>query len=219
MLTPTRRFLILRTSAETPAADRNRSVATRGVHGGRPCQRTARQTADHRQRLARRPTKRPCSGGDRRSVDRRVRPATPGRSRAQGREQPPPCRDRGLAAGGKWPQDRRSAGPPGRPARRDRASDRRLGARSRADGHRPLPHRARRARILHDARLLATELVTNSVRHGDLESGTTIVLRMDLTAKTLRLEVENAGTAGAVMSRSVGRREGYGRCGLEPSSC
>jgi Histidine kinase-like ATPase domain len=69
--------------------------------------------------------------------------------------------------------------------------------------------------ILQDARLLASELVTNSVRHGDLASGTTIVLRMDLTAKTLRLEVENAGTAGAVMSRSVGRREGYGGYGLE----
>jgi Histidine kinase-like ATPase domain len=69
--------------------------------------------------------------------------------------------------------------------------------------------------ILQDARLLASELVTNSVRHGDLESGTTIVLRMDLTAKSLRLEVENAGTAGAVTSRSVGRREGYGGYGLE----
>jgi hypothetical protein len=69
--------------------------------------------------------------------------------------------------------------------------------------------------ILQDARLLATELVTNSVRHGDLESGTTIVLRIDLTAKTLRLEVENAGTAGAVTSRSVGRREGDGGYGLE----
>ena len=63
--------------------------------------------------------------------------------------------------------------------------------------------------------LLASELVTNSVRHGDLESGATIVLRIDLTAKTLRLEVENAGTAGAVTSRSVGRREGYGGYGLE----
>jgi hypothetical protein len=41
------------------------------------------------------------------------------------------------------------------------------------------------------------------------------VLRIDLTAKTLRLEVENAGTAGAVTSRSVGRREGYGGYGLE----
>ena len=69
--------------------------------------------------------------------------------------------------------------------------------------------------VLQDARLLATELVTNSVRHGDLESGTTIVLRMDLTAKTLRLEVENAGTAGAVTSSSGGRREGYGGYGLE----
>ena len=51
--------------------------------------------------------------------------------------------------------------------------------------------------------------------HGDLDSGTTIVLRIDLTAKTLRLEVENAGTAGAVTSRSVDRREGDGGYGLE----
>ena len=70
-------------------------------------------------------------------------------------------------------------------------------------------------RILQDARLLASELVTNSVRHGDLESTSAIVLRMDLTAKTLRLEVENAGTAGAVTSRSEGRREGNGGYGLE----
>jgi hypothetical protein len=41
------------------------------------------------------------------------------------------------------------------------------------------------------------------------------VLRMDLTAKILRLEVQNAGTAGAVTSRSVGRREGDGGYGLE----
>ena len=69
--------------------------------------------------------------------------------------------------------------------------------------------------ILEDARLLACELVTNSVRHGDLWSGTTIALRLDLTAKTLRLEVENAGTAGAVTSSSEGQREGYGGYGLE----
>ena len=55
--------------------------------------------------------------------------------------------------------------------------------------------------ILQNARLLASELVTNSVRYGDVEGGT-IVLRMDLTAQTLRLEIENAGTAGVVELRS-----------------
>ena len=73
--------------------------------------------------------------------------------------------------------------------------------------------------ILHDARLLATELVTNSVRHGDLESGTSIVLRMDLTAKTLRLEVENAGTAGAVTSSSGSGGSATADTALSSSSC
>ena len=68
--------------------------------------------------------------------------------------------------------------------------------------------------ILQDARLLASELVTNSVCHADVESGT-IVLRMDLTAQTLRLEVENAGTADVVARKSAGRREGRGGYGLE----
>ena len=68
--------------------------------------------------------------------------------------------------------------------------------------------------ILQDARLLVSELVTNSVRHGDVESGT-IVLRLDLTAHTLRLEIENAGTAGVVELRSASRRDGRGGHGLE----
>ena len=69
--------------------------------------------------------------------------------------------------------------------------------------------------ILQDARLLGQRARHQQRLPGDLESGTTIVLRIDLTAKTLRLEVENAGTAGAVTSRSVGRREGDGGYGLE----
>jgi Histidine kinase-like ATPase domain len=68
--------------------------------------------------------------------------------------------------------------------------------------------------ILENARLLASELVTNSVSHGDVESGT-IVLRVYLTDQTLRLEVENAGTAGVVELRSASRRDGRGGYGLE----
>jgi anti-sigma regulatory factor (Ser/Thr protein kinase) len=69
-------------------------------------------------------------------------------------------------------------------------------------------------RVLADARLLTSELVTNSISHGDLECGT-VVLRMDLTAQTLRLEIENTGTAGVVASRTAGRQEGSGGYGLE----
>lgn len=68
--------------------------------------------------------------------------------------------------------------------------------------------------ILRDAELLASELVTNSVRHGDVESGT-IALRMDLTAQTLRLEIENAGTAGVVEVRNASERGGRDGHGLE----
>jgi anti-sigma regulatory factor (Ser/Thr protein kinase) len=69
-------------------------------------------------------------------------------------------------------------------------------------------------RTLADARLLASELVTNSVCHGDLDSDT-ILLRVDLTAQTVRLEIENPGTAGVIASRSADREHGRGGFGLE----
>jgi hypothetical protein len=64
--------------------------------------------------------------------------------------------------------------------------------------------------ILTDAELLVSELVTNSVEHGELDSDDTVLVRILLAAESLRVEVENPGTAGVVAldrsDRQVGRR-------------
>lgn len=68
-------------------------------------------------------------------------------------------------------------------------------------------------RILEDAQLLASELVTNSVRHAELEPGTDVVyLGVQLAASVLRLHVEDAGTAGAPAPRApdLASAGGYG---------
>ena len=52
--------------------------------------------------------------------------------------------------------------------------------------------------ILTDAELLVSELVTNSVEHGELGSDDTVLVRILLAAESLRVEVENPGTAGVV---------------------
>jgi anti-sigma regulatory factor (Ser/Thr protein kinase) len=45
-----------------------------------------------------------------------------------------------------------------------------------------------------DVRLLATELVSNSVRHAGLDASEEIELRLDLTTTRLRMEVRDSGT-------------------------
>jgi anti-sigma regulatory factor (Ser/Thr protein kinase) len=55
--------------------------------------------------------------------------------------------------------------------------------------------------ILHDAALLASELVTNSLEHGELADPDLVRLRVYLAPETLRLEIENPGTAGVVATR------------------
>lgn len=68
------------------------------------------------------------------------------------------------------------------------------------------------ARVLSDARLVLSELVTNCLRHGALGDGDGIVVRVRLGAESLRLEVHNRGIAGdvalngsdAVRGRSLG---------------
>jgi anti-sigma regulatory factor (Ser/Thr protein kinase) len=47
--------------------------------------------------------------------------------------------------------------------------------------------------VLEDLRLLTSELVTNSVRHGGLEGGDTIELRVSTSAKSFRVEVLDRG--------------------------
>jgi len=68
---------------------------------------------------------------------------------------------------------------------------------------------------LNNASLLATELVTNCVRHADLGGSDTVVVRVYLTAHTVRLEVENPGTAGVVAAKLADRQAGRGGFGLE----
>jgi anti-sigma regulatory factor (Ser/Thr protein kinase) len=70
-------------------------------------------------------------------------------------------------------------------------------------------------RILRDAELLVSELVTNSLEHGELGAGDTLLVRVYLAASTLRLEIENPGTAGVVASRPLARKPRRGGFGLE----
>jgi anti-sigma regulatory factor (Ser/Thr protein kinase) len=54
------------------------------------------------------------------------------------------------------------------------------------------------ARVLGDAQLIVTELVTNSLVHGGLSRSDVIVIRVRIGAATLRIEVANPGVAGAI---------------------
>jgi anti-sigma regulatory factor (Ser/Thr protein kinase) len=64
-----------------------------------------------------------------------------------------------------------------------------------------------------DARIVATELVTNSVRHSDAPTDRPIVLDIELDADFVRIEVWDAGTGyrrGVVRRRPPGERGGFG---------
>jgi anti-sigma regulatory factor (Ser/Thr protein kinase) len=69
--------------------------------------------------------------------------------------------------------------------------------------------------VLDDAELLASELVTNSLEHGGLGDGALVRLRVYLAPETLRLEIENAGTAGVVTTRRAAEPAAHGGYGLE----
>ena len=64
--------------------------------------------------------------------------------------------------------------------------------------------------ILDDARLLVSELVTNSVRHAGLGEDDAVLVRILLAAQALRLEIENPGTAGVIAAGSPDREAGRG---------
>jgi anti-sigma regulatory factor (Ser/Thr protein kinase) len=69
-------------------------------------------------------------------------------------------------------------------------------------------------RVLHDAELLVSELVTNGMEHGELGDGDTVLVRVYLGADRLRLEIENSGTAGDVAVHPPDRRSRRGGFGL-----
>jgi serine/threonine-protein kinase RsbW len=68
--------------------------------------------------------------------------------------------------------------------------------------------------VLGNTQLLATELVTNSVRHGELADGDTAIVRVYLADEAVRVDVENPGTAGVVAPNGSDPRIGRG-FGLE----
>ena len=69
--------------------------------------------------------------------------------------------------------------------------------------------------VLHDAQLLVSEFVTNSVRHGELGAADTVLVRVYLAADSVRLEIVNRGTAGAVLARHPDLRSRGGGFGLD----
>jgi anti-sigma regulatory factor (Ser/Thr protein kinase) len=54
-----------------------------------------------------------------------------------------------------------------------------------------------------DAKLLVTELVTNSLRHSGAAAGDRVVVRVELTPGLLRLEVEDSGRGGMIAPRAA----------------
>lgn len=69
-------------------------------------------------------------------------------------------------------------------------------------------------RMLADAQLLVSELVTNSLVHGDLDAADAIRVRLRLDLETLHIEVRDPGGGGSVASPGGTVDRGSGR-GLE----
>jgi anti-sigma regulatory factor (Ser/Thr protein kinase) len=70
------------------------------------------------------------------------------------------------------------------------------------------------AGVLYDVQLLVSEVVTNSVRHAELDEHETVVLRIAVAAERVRLEVENPRTTGLVVRRDP-KGSAEGGFGLE----
>jgi anti-sigma regulatory factor (Ser/Thr protein kinase) len=66
------------------------------------------------------------------------------------------------------------------------------------------------ASVLEDAQLVVSELVTNSVCHSGASAGAVVVVRVELTATTVRLEVQDPGRAGAIAPRTPDVNGGFG---------
>jgi anti-sigma regulatory factor (Ser/Thr protein kinase) len=69
--------------------------------------------------------------------------------------------------------------------------------------------------ILQDAELLVSELVTNSVEHGELGTEDTVLVTIYVAADALRFEIDNGGTAGAVARTRPVQQPRVGGVGLE----
>ena len=64
--------------------------------------------------------------------------------------------------------------------------------------------------VLEDARLLASELVTNSIGHAELPDDASLRLAVQLNGGALRVEVRDPGTNGHVAPRKPDRERGGG---------
>lgn len=64
--------------------------------------------------------------------------------------------------------------------------------------------------VVEDAKLLVSELVTNSVRHSGVAEGDHVVVRVHRSVDTCRLEVEDPGCDGAIAPRSPDPIDGSG---------
>ena len=66
-------------------------------------------------------------------------------------------------------------------------------------------------RVLADAELLVSELVTNSVQHAGLSADDSVRVGAAISDGVLRLEVDNPGIAGAIAARDPdSERDGFG---------
>jgi anti-sigma regulatory factor (Ser/Thr protein kinase) len=70
-------------------------------------------------------------------------------------------------------------------------------------------------RVLRDVELLVSELVTNSLDHGGMGDGDSVLVSVFLATDRLRLEIQNPGTAGVVAASREGRESGRGGFGLD----
>jgi anti-sigma regulatory factor (Ser/Thr protein kinase) len=70
-------------------------------------------------------------------------------------------------------------------------------------GHVPAP-------VLDDAQLVASELVSNSVRHSGADATSAVLVRVGLTSAMVRLDVADAGRGGVIAPRPPDLRAGGG---------
>jgi len=67
--------------------------------------------------------------------------------------------------------------------------------------------------VLDDALIVASELVSNSVRHSGAPGGAVVVIRIQISSTMMRIEVEDPGSGGTIAPRSPDL-EGDGGFGL-----
>ena len=64
--------------------------------------------------------------------------------------------------------------------------------------------------VLEDARLLATELITNSLRHPEIPDDASLRLAVQLREGALRIEVRDPGSTGTIAPREPDHEGGHG---------